>query len=381
MTPTAVEAAALGDRLRAARSNAGLTQDVVSTQIGISRTTLVAIERGQRRVRPEELIAFSKLYGVSVGRLTAPDAVHVDLSAKFRRVEGREAGSDVANAVGLLNRLATGAAELERQLGSEFPRDYPPPVRVRASGLYQQAEDAAAALRGRLGIGLGPISDLLSLFELELGIRVFARSLPNHISGLYAFDAAVGACILVNAAHRWKRRTQTLAHEGGHFVADRSHADVLEEDEVPESIEERFAKRFGQALLMPAAIVRPRFNQIVASENAFSVRQLVLLAHQFGVATEAMGRRLEELDLLPAGTWDSLRDRKFNSSYERQVLGDSAPDPTPPLVPPRLAYMASLALEKELLSEGQLCELLVIDRVGLRVTLAPFSADSSPAEI
>jgi Zn-dependent peptidase ImmA (M78 family)/DNA-binding XRE family transcriptional regulator len=380
MTLSPIEVAALGERLRTARSNANLTQDVAAAQIGMSRTTLVAIERGQRRLKPEEIVALARLYGVSVGRLTATDAIHVDLTAKFRRIEGREPAADVANAVSLLNRLATGAAELERQIGSELPRDYPPPVRIRAAGLYQQAEDAAVALRARLGIGLGPIGDLFSLFELELGIRVFARPLPHHISGLYAFDPAVGACILINASHRWKRRTQTIAHEGGHFVADRSHADVLEDDEVPESIEERFARRFGQALLMPAAAVRARFDQAVAAESAFSVRQLVLLAHQFGVATEAMARRLEDLNLLPGGTFDSLRDRKFDSSYERQVLGDSAPDPTPALVPPRLAYMASVALEKELLSEGQLCELLVVDRVSLWSILANFSADLMPAE-
>jgi Zn-dependent peptidase ImmA (M78 family)/transcriptional regulator with XRE-family HTH domain len=372
MTLSNLEPVALGERLRTARSNANLTQDSVASQMELSRTTLVAIERGQRRVKPEEVVAFAKLYGVSVGRLTAADAIHVDLTAKFRRVEGREPGTEVTEAVALLNKLATGAAELERAVGAEMPRDYPPPVRIRAGGLYQQAEDAAVALRSRLGVGLGPINDLFSLFELDLGLRVFIRSLPGHVSGLYAFDPAIGACILVNAAHPWKRRVQTLAHEGGHFVADRSHADVLEENEVPESIEERFARRFGPALLMPAATVRTRFDQIVTMEKAFSVRQLVLLAHQFGVATEAMARRLEELDLLPNGTWESIRDRKFDSSYERQVLGDPAPEQAPAPIPARLAYLASVALEREILSEGQLCDLLVVDRVALWACLAAF---------
>jgi Zn-dependent peptidase ImmA (M78 family)/DNA-binding XRE family transcriptional regulator len=380
MTSINIEPTVLGDRLRTARSNANFTQDFAAAQLKLSRTTLVAIERGQRRVRPEEIVAFANLYGVSVGRLTASDAVHVDLTAKFRRIEGREPGPDVSDSISLLNRLATGAAELERIVGSELPRDYPPPVRIRAAGLYQQAEDAAAALRGRLGIGFGPISDLLSLFELDLGIRVFARPLPHRISGLYAFDPAVGACILINASHRWKRRVQTLAHEGGHFVADRSHADVLEGDEVPESTEERFARRFGLALLMPAATVRARFDQIITTERAFSVRQLILLAHQFGVATEAMARRLEDLDLMPVGTWDSLRDRKYNSSLEYEVLGDRAPDRGPPLIPPRLSYLASVALDNEMLSEGQLCELLVVDRVSLWKSLSSFSANAASIE-
>jgi len=362
----------LGERLRRARSNANLTQDAVAGQMEIARTTLVAIERGQRRVKPEELVAFARLYGISVGRLTAPNAIHVDLTAKFRRVEGREAGPDVTSAVELLNRLASGATELERAVGAELRHDYPPPVRVRASGLYQQAEDAAVALRNRLGVGLGPISDLFSLFELDLGLRVFLRALPHHISGLYAYDPAVGACVLINSHHPWKRRVQSLAHETGHFVSDRTHADVLDEGEVPLSIEERFARRFGPALLMPASAVRGRFEQIVNMEHAFSLRQLVLLAHQFLVATEAMARRLEELNLLPDGTWQSIKDRKFGSSFEREVLGDSAPERAPPLIPARLAYLASVAVERGALSEGQLCELLVVDQLQLRECLAAF---------
>lgn len=372
MTTHSLSQEALGERLRQARSNANLTQDAAAGQLEIARTTLVAIERGQRRVKPDELVALAYLYGISVGRLTAIDSVHVDLTAKFRRLEGATSSPDVTNAVALLNRLATGSAEIERAVGAALHHDYPPPIRIRTSGLLQQAEDAAVSLRNRLGVGLGPIGNLFSLLELDMGIRIFVRPLPNHISGLYAYDPAVGACVLINALHRHKRRTLSLAHECGHFVSDRAHADILEDDGVPMSVEERFARRFGPALLMPASAVRARFDQIVTVEKVFSVRQLVLLAHQFGAATEAMARRLEELDLLPNGTWQSIKDRKFDSSFEREVLGDPAPELIPPLIPPRLAYLASVAVERGVLSEGQLCEQLVVDRVQLRGCLAAF---------
>jgi len=325
----------LGERLRAARSAVNLTQDAAAASLGIARTTLVAIEKGQRPVRPNELLAFSRLYGVSAGKLTSPDAVHVDFSAKFRRAEGKEASKSVTQALGLLNRLATGAAQLERLLGQELRTDYPPPIRINPQIVNQQAEDAANNLRTRLGVGLGPIPDLINLLELELGLRIFFRPLPSQISGLYAYDSAIGACILVNANHSWKRRVQSATHETGHFVSDRSHADILEEKEVSLSIEERFAKRFGSAFLMPASGVRARFEQIVGSENRFDVRELILLAHQLGVATEAMCRRLEELSLLPQGTWDSIRERGFASDLERNMIGEVVVQPKPPLIPPR----------------------------------------------
>lgn len=221
-------------------------------------------------------------------------------------------------------------------------------------------------------MGLGPIPDLIGLLEHELGLRIFVWPLPSQISGLYAYDPAIDACILINAKHDWKRRIQTAIHETGHFVSDRSHADILEGDELSPSTEERFAKRFGSALLMPASAVRARFVEVTGSENKFDVSALILLAHQIGVATEAMCRRLEELGLLPQGTWDSIRDRGFARDLERDVVGEMSVHPKPPLIPTRLAYLAALALDRELLSEGQLCDLLAVDRSELREALEPF---------
>lgn len=126
---------------------------------------------------------------------------------------------------------------------------------------------------------------------------------------------------------------------------------------------------------MPASGVRARFDQVVGSESCFDVRELILLAHQFGVATEAMCRRLEELTLLPKGTWDSLVDRGFAGNLERSVLGDATVHAKTPLIPPRLAYLASIALDREVLSEGQLCDLLAVDRLELREALTPFEAE------
>ena len=63
---------------------------------------------------------------------------------------------------------------------------------------------------------------------------------------------------------------------------------------------------------------------------------------------------------------------RFGNTLERDVIGEPREEPKPPLVPTRLAYLASIALDNGTLSEGQLCDLLAVDRAELREALAPF---------
>ena len=59
----------LYERLKKARKNLNLSQEYVAKQMSVHRTTITAIELGNRKVASDELIKFSNLYGVSVNRL------------------------------------------------------------------------------------------------------------------------------------------------------------------------------------------------------------------------------------------------------------------------------------------------------------------------
>ena len=90
---------------------------------------------------------------------------------------------------------------------------------------------------------------LVSLLELEFGVRVFIRALTSSkISGLFAFDEKIGACILLNKNHPRERRAITAAHELGHLIATRTQPDVVELRAVPQTREEKFAAAFSYAL-------------------------------------------------------------------------------------------------------------------------------------
>src|SRR5580693_8846373 len=76
----------VGERLRIARESAKFRQEDAAKAIDVARTTLVAIEQGQRRVRMSELQQLAKAYGTSVNALLRREAVYVDLAPRFRKL-------------------------------------------------------------------------------------------------------------------------------------------------------------------------------------------------------------------------------------------------------------------------------------------------------
>ncbi len=54
------------ERLKEYRKALGLSQDYVAKQLGVARTTITAIECGNREVIAKELDQFSIIYGVTV---------------------------------------------------------------------------------------------------------------------------------------------------------------------------------------------------------------------------------------------------------------------------------------------------------------------------
>ncbi|MGB3539110.1 MAG: XRE family transcriptional regulator [Mesorhizobium sp.] len=375
----------IGERLRLAREGAKLTQADAAALIDAARTTIVAIEQGKRRIHMSELQKLAPAYRTSANAILRREAVHLDMVPRFRKLS--ESGDDaVERATRLLNDLVRAEVELENALGVRRARNYPPERPILPGEVRAQAEQDAQELRDWLGLGPGPITDIISILDLQLGIRVYVRPLDGKVSGLFAYDEAAGACILLNANHPPERITQTGAHELAHVVSTRRQPEVLTEDEHFTSREERYANIFQRNFVTPARSVRQRFAEVTAGQSHLTRRHIIILAHAFGVSREAMVRRLEELKLAREGTWNwFLANGGITDEQVRQVLGEL---PVPPvasvlsrgLVPPRLALLAREAWKKGLYSEGQLARLLQLDRHGIREVLDGAEAEESEAD-
>lgn len=371
----------VGARLRQARESADITQAAAAEAIGAVRTTIVAVEKGERKIRLGELQKLAQLYRTSVNSLLRQESVHVDLVPRFRKLPGKD--PDACQAAELMASLAQAEVELENLLGVQRRSTLPPERPLLQGDVKIQAEQDATELRQRLGLGVAPIPNLVSILEMEMGVRVYVRRLPGTISGLFAYDEAVGACILLNASHPRERRNNSAGHETGHLIATRHKPEVLHSGEEENTREERYANAFARALLTPARAVKQRFADVTAGADKLTRKHIIVLANYFLVSREAMVRRLEELALTKSGTWDWFEaNGGITDEQARQVLGDQlfmdgakAEADRPTTL--RLNLLAAEAVRRDLLSEGQLARLLRLERVELRAMLDAFNTEDS----
>lgn len=381
MTETMIEsidASAIGERLTVARKARGLTQQQVADALALARTTIVAMEKGERRPKMRELLQFASLYGRQVGDLLRPSPAR-DLDSFLVQFRSARSPSDSPMNekreadIHRFKEFCERYLELEQLTASQLPRRYPESYDIEGTDSERAAEEVASAERNRLGLGDGPVGNLRQLLDADIGLRVFAYPFADsRVAGLFAYTEELGGCVAINANHPEERRRWSAAHEFGHFLTDRYRADVQvlpAYRRVPES--ERFAESFARHFLMPSNGLIRRFQGIRRSKGSpITPADLLSLGQLYGVSFQALVLRLEELRLLPPGTWDRLKDAGFKVN-EAKVFLDLPPIPDEvPLLPLRYEALAIQAFLSGDMSEGRLARFLGTDRLGARRRVA-----------
>jgi Zn-dependent peptidase ImmA (M78 family)/DNA-binding XRE family transcriptional regulator len=363
----------IGSKLHHARRAAGVTQQTVADEMGMARTTVVAIEKGERRLSATELVKFAQIYHRPVSHFVGRQTVTEGFVAQFRAAEHQalDANAEYEGVALDLQTRAEDYAELEQIAGVRSSHPYPPIYETTGGSPDQVASEISAAERNRLGLGDGPIGNLRERLEMEAGLRVFYFAMPSKIAGVFACNEDLGACIGINAKHPRDRRQWSLTHEYGHFLMHRYQAEItiLVERRL-NSAKERMTDAFAENFLMPATGLNRRFTEIHrASPKGATLGDIVSLANLYQVSVQALMLRLETLKRLSAGTWDRLVTGGFEAQATQHPLGIDANPPVREIFPQRYVSIAVVAFRNGQLSEGQLAKYLRTDRLFARLAV------------
>lgn len=364
-----IDMSKLGELLQQARKKCGVTQAEAAKFIDAARTTIVAIEKGERRLKPNELIELARAYGRSISDFvqSRPEIqpFEYQFRATYHRNEDEEA--KISPIISLLEEMCRNYLTLEEIMDAPLPRNYPQEYEVTNMPIEAAAESIAIAERQRLGLGDSPISHLRDILESSIGLRVFYIKMPSKYSGVYSYDEKLGGCIAINADHPEERRRWSLAHEYFHFLAYRRKPVYDFEGQyqrLPES--ERLAEAFPKYFLMPTSSLLKQFSDMHRSHGKFTPTNLFTLAHYYGVSIEALIYRLEEMGLLPVGTWDRLRDRGLKVRKVQQEMGLEPIVQRTDLTPIHYQHLSIEAFDQGLITEGRFANFLGVDRLEAR---------------
>ena len=338
----------IGQRLRLARTGAGLSLRELEARLG-NRVTAQALSKyEQDRMMPSSgvLLALATALDVPVSYLLAPADLELE-DVEFRRADLPK--KDLARVeAGVLDRvhryltvedvLAASSGAWRRPSGAPFP------VRTLAD-----AEQAARSVREEWQLGLDPIPNVAEFFE-EKGIKVVALALPRAIDGLsckVTWRKHEQVPVIVVSAHEdvsGERQRFTLSHELGHLLLE--CADGIDV--------EKASHRFAGAFLMPVEVL---WREVGKQRSHLSLPELVELKKVFGVSMQMITYRCHELGILSTDAYRALFRHYKDAGWRDPPYEPHRLDPERPQRFERLCYRA---FSEGLISESKAAELLEI---------------------
>jgi Zn-dependent peptidase ImmA (M78 family)/transcriptional regulator with XRE-family HTH domain len=240
---------AIGDRLRALREGAQLSQARVGAALGLSASQISRAENDKRQLSAYELGVIAGEFGWDVRELLGIERPRVKMAvaARLRAEDGSPAdafrrAADLVEVDSLLDDITP--AHQSNGLALSWPM----PAPTTFAQALREGEEAASAVRDKLGVR-GPITDLLSLCERELGVDVLIAPISDECDGAIAIAENL-AIVVTDSTTMSGRQRFTIAHELGHGILG-DVRDVVLTDEDPSGLVEERAQAFASAFLMP----------------------------------------------------------------------------------------------------------------------------------
>jgi Zn-dependent peptidase ImmA (M78 family)/DNA-binding XRE family transcriptional regulator len=336
--------------LREVRELAGVGQENLGEQVGVTRQTIAAWERGDREPSMQQVIKMCRILNVPIDIMLG--ITETSEPILLFRADAADSLSPALKQ--LLARKAFDYGEIERLAGA-LPNL--PGSRPLATFDEHMVEQVAHEVRDWLGVEDAPLGDVLSLLEGK-GLKIFQYKLPNSVSGFSAYTEEIGGAIFVNAEHRTERQYFTALHELSHLIFHRKEyqgpatatAKVGKSDP-----REQAANYLAGAVLLPRTVVEAELHPYrnrwlpfsllgdIKRRYSVSMRTILVRAEQLGIISsrqsfqqiakinEKCGKEDEPYDLKPPESlrrlnrlvYQALIEEKITTSKAAEVLGES----------------------------------------------------------
>ena len=359
---------ALHQRIVAARESAGFSITEAAQKLGFKHYQILsAIEKGTRNVNASELIAMGRLYSRSLDYFLAPE-VSREPSPLWRKIEKSniqkeqrqfllflERYSNLENLLGLRRRWTQIRSSLDR---ADFDNEG-----------FEAADKLGADVHKKLDLGSRPACNLLNVLENNLRFKILHLPLKEGVSGASVVDDTLGVGILININDAPWRRNYDLAHELFHIVTWSIFS--LEEigDGTKKTKPEQYADAFASSLLLPAEHLIEALKEI-STNNEIKKVDIIELAKDFGVSTDAILWRLVNLKKLPRALVQKILADPHFRDLDRTLRRDLYEEYKPSKFPTRFISLACRCLMDGKISRGIFAEYLEIDRADIDDYLA-----------
>ena len=350
----------LDKRIMTARRSAGFSITEAAKKLGFKNyQTLSAIEKGARKINAHELIMMARLYGRSLDYFlesdVAPDPVPLWRKAKKTDINQiqRQFLSFLENYNNLEHLL--GLKRRWKDVQKNYDRDD-----FSVNG-FEQADKLGAEIHNFLDLGSRPSFNLLNVLENKFRFKILHLSLKTGVSGASVVDNTMGVGILININDAPCRRNSDLAHELFHIVT----WDVFSPEEIGNGTiktkPEQYADIFASSLLLPKAHLIDTLKETV-TDNEIRVIDIIELAKEFGVSTEAVFWRLVNLKELKKSQVQRVLDNPKFRYLDRDVRRSLYSKDSPSRFPSRFISLACRCLMEGKISRGTFAQYLEIDR-------------------
>lgn len=294
---------AFPNRLKAARHKAGLTQEQLAHELGITKQAVSKYEQGKMLPDSSVLIKLARLLGFK------PDYFFREYRISLEKVDFRKRASLSGKQLEgvkteILDKLER-YLELEEHLN--LPAQFENPLAGAKISHGDDVEKAAQLLLQQWGLGVNPIPNVIEMLE-DASIKVVETAADGRFDGLSAMLDESIPVIVLNAGFDLIRKRFTALHELGHLLLSFSGELSLRE-------KERLCNRFAGALLLPRQAAESELGKF---RKHISLNELIRIKESYGISVQAIMYRAGDLGILPQSALD--RFWRFRNSDPQHRL-------------------------------------------------------------